>query len=108
MLDSSYSVVERFESSDDLTLIDGHDFEFVQEGNALLQLADVRHERYQTNTGIRPIVEGVIQTFDIATKRIMFEWHSLDHIPVSESCLGMDLPDYMYIQHLIHNRIQDH
>ena len=97
-MDDRYNVVERYVSSDDLTLIDCHDFEFIHEGHSLLQLANARHDQYQTSTGPRPILEGVIQAIDIATKQIIFEWHSLDHIPINESCLGLELPDYLYVK----------
>jgi hypothetical protein len=31
------------------------------------------------------VVEGVVQEIDIASKRLLFEWHSLDHVPLDES-----------------------
>jgi hypothetical protein len=32
------------------------------------------------------VVEGIVQEIDIATKRVVFEWHSLEHVPVDETC----------------------
>jgi hypothetical protein len=31
------------------------------------------------------VIEGVIQEIDIASGRLLFEWHSLDHVPLDES-----------------------
>jgi Arylsulfotransferase (ASST) len=31
------------------------------------------------------IVEGVVQEIEIATGRVLFEWHSLEHVPVAET-----------------------
>jgi len=31
------------------------------------------------------IIEGVVQEIDIASRRLLFEWHSLDHVPLDES-----------------------
>ncbi len=31
------------------------------------------------------LVEGVVQEIDIATRRVLFEWHSIDHVVLDES-----------------------
>jgi hypothetical protein len=31
------------------------------------------------------VVEGIVQELDIATGEVVFQWHSLDHVPVEES-----------------------
>ncbi|HET9614300.1 MAG TPA: arylsulfotransferase family protein, partial [Candidatus Limnocylindrales bacterium] len=33
------------------------------------------------------VVEGVVQEIDIASRRVLFEWHSLDHVGLDESLL---------------------
>ncbi len=33
------------------------------------------------------VLEGVIQEIDIATGKVLWEWHSLDHVPVTDSYL---------------------
>ncbi|QUH06484.1 aryl-sulfate sulfotransferase [Saccharopolyspora erythraea] len=40
---------------------------------------------YNTVQLDRPVVEGVIQEIDIASGRVLFEWHSLDHVGLDES-----------------------
>jgi len=31
------------------------------------------------------LVEGIVQEIDLASKRVLFEWHSLDHVGIDES-----------------------
>jgi Arylsulfotransferase (ASST) len=33
----------------------------------------------------RAVFEGVVQELDIATRRVLFEWHSIDHVALDES-----------------------
>jgi len=43
------------------------------------------------------VYESIIQEVDIATGRLLFEWRSLKHIPLSSSCLPVDLRyDYLH------------
>jgi hypothetical protein len=46
-------------------------------------------------------VEGVIQEIDIASGKVIFEWHSLDHVPLTESTFPMKSPsgtiDYFHL-----------
>ena len=60
---------------------DLHEFLLTGRGTALLAIAD---EVPAPGDG-PPIVEGVVQERDIESGRVLFEWHSLDHVDVSES-----------------------
>ena len=31
------------------------------------------------------VIDGVVQEIDIASGKVLFEWHSLDHVPLDES-----------------------
>jgi Arylsulfotransferase (ASST) len=33
----------------------------------------------------RPVLEGVVQELDLATRRVLFEWHSIAHVGLDES-----------------------
>ena len=33
----------------------------------------------------RPLMDAVIQEIDIKTGLVLFEWHALDHVPITES-----------------------
>lgn len=45
------------------------------------------------------LLEGVVQEVDIATGAVLFEWHSADHVPISESYLQEEagLWDYFHL-----------
>ncbi len=44
------------------------------------------------------IVDGVVQEIDVASGRVLFEWHSLGHVPLSDSYLPVQSPyDYFHI-----------
>ena len=41
--------------------------------------------------------EGIVQEVDIQTGKVIFEWHSLEHVGIEESYLGLpDDPDILY------------
>ncbi len=82
---------------DNRILLDGHDFEVFREGTAVLQPAWINHAAYRTDRGIRPIREAVFQVLDIETRKVEFEWFSLNTVPVNETCLEVDPFDYLYV-----------
>ncbi len=48
------------------------------------------------------VYDAVIQEIDRATDTVVWEWHSLDHIPVTETVLPLTLPtiDYLHVNSL--------
>ena len=61
---------------------DMHEFLISPEGTALVTAyADVA----DASTGGRHVLEGIIQEIDIATGKLLFEWHSLGVVAVDES-----------------------
>jgi hypothetical protein len=44
----------------------------------------------------KPVLDYVVQEIDIKTGLVLFEWHSLDHIPLSYSDFGTRTPGYVY------------
>jgi outer membrane protein assembly factor BamB len=59
---------------------DGHEFTITDRNTALLAIYNE-----VPVAGSPAVVEGVVQETDIATGKVLFEWHSLDHVPLSES-----------------------
>ncbi|HEX2131710.1 MAG TPA: arylsulfotransferase family protein [Actinophytocola sp.] len=57
---------------------DFHDLEITPRGTAYVL-------SYPTVRGNPEVREGVIQEVDIATGRVLFEWHSIDHVGLEES-----------------------
>ncbi len=102
IMDSNYTIVERFKSSDDQMQLDPHDFEIIDNGTRVIQAAIIERSLphvcdspVELELRSRIIKEAVFQVTDVATKNVDFEWRSLDYIPVDESCLGVEHPDYL-------------
>src|SRR5262249_60206542 len=61
--------------------IDLHEFLVTNQGDAyVLSAAPVT-----VPGSTRPLVDSVVQEIDIKTGLVMFEWHALDHVKLSES-----------------------
>jgi hypothetical protein len=86
ILDSSYRVVANVDAGHGLTG-DIHEFLITPQNTALFTA--YRRIDYDLSALGGPkdgsIEEGVVQEVDIATGRLLFEWHSLAHVPVDES-----------------------
>jgi hypothetical protein len=66
---------------------DLHEFQITPQGTALLD-AYVPVQMDLSSVGGSPtgtVLDCVIQEVDVATGQVLWEWHSLDHIPLSES-----------------------
>jgi arylsulfotransferase ASST len=78
LLDQSYRAIARVGAVGG-NRADIHDFTLTPEGTALVpSYSAVRR-------GGRQVLDNVIQEIDIATGRLLFEWHSLDAIGLKES-----------------------
>jgi hypothetical protein len=66
---------------------DLHEFTLTARGTALVPVYRVVPRDLRPVGGPRggKAVEGVIQEVDVRTGRVVFEWHSLDHIPITDS-----------------------
>jgi Arylsulfotransferase (ASST) len=61
--------------------VDLHEFEITPQGDAyLLAIAPVKLPGVR-----RPVIDAEVQEIDISTGLVLFDWHALDHIPLSES-----------------------
>jgi hypothetical protein len=58
---------------------DIHEFQLTPRGTALLTIF------HRIRLAGHDIFEGVVQELDVATGRVAFEWHSIDHVAVAES-----------------------
>ena len=68
---------------------DLHEFLLTPKGTALLAIAAT----VPVPGGGPPIVEGVVQERAVDSGKVLFEWHSLDHVPVAESYRSDVTPD---------------
>jgi hypothetical protein len=83
VMDDSYTEVGRIKAGNGLDA-DLHDLRITPEGTALFGAYAVLPPAQASVQG-RPVLESVVQEVDIATGRVLFEWHSHDHVDVAES-----------------------
>ena len=84
--DSSYNQIAEVKCGNGL-MADMHEFNLTSQGTALVdaykpQKVDMRSVGGKKN-GV--VAAGVAQEIDIATGDVIFEWNSLDHVPITES-----------------------
>jgi Arylsulfotransferase (ASST) len=86
IVDDSYRVIANVSAANGLTG-DIHEFLITPRNTALLTV--YRRVPYDLSRLGGPmfgrVAEGIVQEVDIATGRLLFEWHSLDHVAVDES-----------------------
>jgi hypothetical protein len=76
--DTSYRLIKRVYPKKGLPA-DIHEFNITPRDTALYTMY------HKLTLKGRPILEGVIQEVEIRTGRLLFEWHSLDHVALAES-----------------------
>ena len=71
---------------------DMHDFVLTPENTAIIGTYNTLHWDLSSVGGAPDgyAIDGIIQEIDISTGAVMFEWHSLDHVPVDESYSKID------------------
>ena len=100
--DNSYHVVATVHAGNGLDL-DGHEFALTPQGTALITIFHGVPFDLSSIGGPKDgtVVDGIVQEIDVATGRVLFEWHSLDHVPLDESYLPVnsdpDSYDYFHI-----------
>ena len=86
VVDTSYRPVARVRAGNGYKA-DLHEFLITSRGTALISIYNEIHTDLSRVGGSVDgrLVEGVIQEIDIPSGRVLFEWHSLDHIALEES-----------------------
>jgi hypothetical protein len=84
--DSAYHVIARIRAGNGLDA-DQHEFLLTPYGTALISSYNRRQADLSPVGGPADgtVYEGVVQEIDLATGRVVFEWHSLDHVSLDES-----------------------
>jgi hypothetical protein len=84
--DGSYRIIARIGAGNGLDA-DSHEFRLTPRGTALITI--YRTVPYDLSPLGGPadgkVYDGVVQEVDVAGGRVLFEWHSLDHVPLSDS-----------------------
>lgn len=87
IVDDSYSEIGRVRAANGRR-VDMHEFRLTPEGTALFTCyPEIRQADLSEIGGSRDgrVVESIIQEIDLQSGRLVMEWRSLEHIPVSES-----------------------
>lgn len=84
--DSSYSTIATIKAGNGL-MADMHELTLTDQGTALVDAYRQHTVDLSPLGGKRKgrIVSGVVQEIDIATGDVVFEWDSLDHVPLTET-----------------------
>ncbi len=103
VLDSTYSVVAKVQAGNGYNA-DQHEFQLTPQNTALIAINDVVQADLSSVGGPASggVNEGSVQEINIATGAVLFEWHSLNYVPLSESyyayARGQEAPyDYFHI-----------
>ncbi|MGX6448650.1 arylsulfotransferase family protein, partial [Patulibacter sp. S7RM1-6] len=103
VLDERYRRVARVRGGNGYTL-DIHEFALTPRGTALVTIYQpVRWDLRPVGGSARAsAVDSVVQEIDVATGLVVFEWHSLDHVPLSETVRERATPnttryDYFHV-----------
>ncbi|MGH3281723.1 MAG: arylsulfotransferase family protein [Trebonia sp.] len=86
IIDSTYARIAEVKCGNGL-LADLHEFNLTSQDTALVD-AYKQQQADMTSIGGRRdgvVLSGVVQEIDVATGDVIFEWSSLDHVPLTES-----------------------
>jgi hypothetical protein len=86
ILDRSYHVIATVEAGNGYKA-DTHEFHLTPQNTALITVyAEVPKDLSAVGGSANGVVfDGIVQEIDVATGKVIFEWHSLDHIGLDES-----------------------
>lgn len=81
IMDSHYHEIATVQAANGLQGADLHEFLVTRFNRAYIIAASP----LKTSVTSKPLMDSVIQEIDIKTGLVLFEWHSFDHIPLSET-----------------------
>jgi hypothetical protein len=86
ILDRHYHQIATVEAGNGLKA-DQHEFVLTPQGTALITIYN--QVPYDLSSVGGPangsVLDGVVEEVDVATGKVLFEWHSLDHVPLTDS-----------------------
>jgi hypothetical protein len=100
IFDSGYREIARFGAGPGVT-IDFHEFLLTPQGTALVTANEIAPANLASVGGRKHgrVLDGIAREIDVGSGRVLFEWRSLDHVPVTESYARKvgDPHDYFHI-----------
>ena len=89
---SSYQQIATVQAGNGLQGMDLHEFLVTPQGDAYVVGVSPIHYGSMK----RPLMDAVVQEIDIKTGLVLFEWHALDHIPISASFFKNGAPGAVF------------
>jgi hypothetical protein len=99
IVDSTYKEIARVRAGNGFAA-DVHEFLITPEGTALITIYSPKTIDLTSIGGpaAHPTLDSILQEIDIATGKVLFEWHSLDHVALEDSWSPILSPfDYFHI-----------
>jgi Arylsulfotransferase (ASST) len=99
IVDSTYKEIARVRAGNGFAA-DVHEFLITPEGTALITIYSPKTIDLTSIGGpaAHPTLDSILQEIDIATGKVLFEWHSLDHVAPEDSWSPILSPfDYFHI-----------
>jgi hypothetical protein len=89
---TAYQQIATVQAGNGLRGMDLHEFLLTPQGDAWI--VGISPVHYGSLT--RPLQDSVVQEVDIKTGLVLFEWHALDHVPMSESFFKTNAKGLVY------------
>jgi Arylsulfotransferase (ASST) len=95
--DRAYKEIARVKAGDGL-YGDLHDMELTSRGTALITVYHVVRADLSSvgSAADGHAVDSIVQEIDVATGKVLFSWHSLDHVALTESHAGPPAPGHSF------------
>jgi arylsulfotransferase ASST len=94
MMDDTYKVIRRVQAGLGKDSGDLHEFELTPQGTALVTAYKTVPGSLESIGGPKnaKVADSIVQEIDVATGKVLFDWHSIDHVPIDESYIPLSGP----------------
>ncbi len=99
IVDQSYTTIARVQAGNGYKA-DVHEFLLTPQGTALITIFNAVQADLSAVGGPAQgnVLDSIVQEVDVASGRVLFEWHSLDHVPITDTYAPvLDPFDYFHL-----------
>ncbi|HEY0416604.1 MAG TPA: arylsulfotransferase family protein [Gaiellaceae bacterium] len=99
IVDTSYKEIARVRAGNGYAA-DVHELLLTPQGTALITIYDQKTVDLSSIGGpsAHPTLDSIVQEVDVASGKVLFEWHSLDHVSIADSYSPILSPfDYFHV-----------